>query len=200
MPPFVAGLVAVCAVAASCSTSRRQEAADSSAVVRAPPALSYERPPGLFADARSPSDSARITYWSFAEALPKTRSGFLAKFGPATRITSDTSRNAYDSTVTDTVVRLVYPYIEVLFFVGEGGNEFPIHVVVTDSTVKLPLPVGVGASESDLVRFFGVIPSDAARGDTVSVGFAVPGAVDNNIAFQLVHGRVRRVDWDFYVD
>jgi len=148
----------------------------------------------------SPTDSARLLYWSFADKFGRSRAELVARLGPPASVTTDTSQNRYDSTEVDTVVTLRYSTAAVGFFVFQRGGEFPVLVSVRDPAVKLPIKVGIGASRPDLERVFGPPDDVIPQGDSTLVQFKVPGQEDTALVFTLVGGVVREVGWATFPD
>jgi hypothetical protein len=191
--------VVAAALTAACRGSERKPATDTTAVQVEPPA-----PESLPAGPLSSTDSARFHYWQFAGRFGESRAALVAKLGTPTSTTSDTLRNQHDPTVVDSLVTLWYAGVSVRFFVGSSGNEFPLAVSVTDSSIGLPLPVGIGSPRSAIDRSFGAPDYEKRRGDSLLAQFVVPSAGispgDNELIFVFVGGTVRRIEWVYYVD
>jgi hypothetical protein len=76
-------------------------------------------------------------------------------------------------------------------------------VSVTDSTIGLPLSVGIGAHKADLEHYFGEPSFEGARGDSTQIQFTVPCddcAGRNELVFFLLDKVVRKVEWSFFID
>jgi hypothetical protein len=192
-------VVLAAALPAACRASERKPTADTSAVLVAPPAPE-SLPPGKL----TATDSARFRYWSFAGRFGESRSGLVARFGAPRSTSSDTLRNQHDPGVVDSLVTLWYAGFSVRFFVGSSGNEFPLAVSVTDSSIGLPLPVGIGSRRSAIDHYFGTPDYEKSRGDSLLTQFVVPSAGispgDNEVVFVLVGNTVRRIEWVYYID
>ncbi len=150
------------------------------------------------------TDSARLRYWGYVTQFGDSRQQFGARLGTATSASGDTVRNEHDSTVLDSVVTVVYRGITVRFFVGAGGKEFPTQLEVTDSTVRLPGPVGVGSRRSEVDQYFGEAEHQEQRADTLLLDYVVPATAPDytpqDIWCALVSGVVRKVAWVYYTD
>jgi hypothetical protein len=193
-PPWPTVLVTL-ALASACAAPERQAKSDSTSAtpsLGASDTVSIATPPS--------SDSARVLFWSFVSRLGESRSEVIAALGAPISKTGDTLRNWHDTTVVDSLVTLRYPKLEVEFFVGVGGKEFPTVVSVSDSNVRLPIGIGIGATQLALERVFGGPDFRTVRGDSVFMRFSVPGEVDNELVFVLVANAVRKIEWAYYVD
>jgi hypothetical protein len=126
----------------------------------------------------------------------------MASLGPPLSTTGDTIRNPSDPTVLDSVVNYHYRSFDGRFYGRVDRVDLTVLVSTTDSSVRLPLPVGVGSNRADLARYFGTADYEGVQHDTLLVQFAVPNEalVQDQLAFCLVSGKVRKVDWAYGVD
>jgi hypothetical protein len=190
-----AGAALVAAALVACAAPKQEAAGGSPFHREVPPTADTTTSP-----LPSTTDSARSAYWAFVNKLDGRRGDVGKVLGPPTSSSGDTLRNVHDPTVVDSLVTLHYPGLEVQFFVGAaGGNEFPTLVSTTDSSVRLPLPVGIGSSRAELERAFGRADFESSRSDSVCLQFEVSGG-SNQLVFLLLNNTVRRIEWSYYVD
>jgi hypothetical protein len=193
-------LLGALALATSCGTPERQPVTRSASTrLEASPT---DTVCSLCSQARTRTDSARILYWSFAEHFPEKRAQLIERFGAPLGTNSDTLSYQNDSGGPDSTVTFQYVGFSVSYFVGTGAREFATHVSVTDSNQALPLPVGIGASRSQLEHYFGAPDYEARRGDSVLIQFPATegGGGENELVFLLVGNAVRRIVWSYFVD
>jgi len=210
MEPRISRVLLVGLMAAACAAPERRKLAADSASTHVPLAQrdslavsTAARPDSTFADtalstdSMLDTDSARLAYWEFWERLGRTRAQVIAALGAPVTTVGDTVRNEVDATTLDSIVTLRYRALEVRFYVRADGVDVPVYVAATDSSVKLPLRVGFGATPADLKRHFGAADFETRLGDTLYVQFVVPNdaVVQCDITFWFVHGAVWRIQW-----
>jgi hypothetical protein len=200
MQHHVIGVLVAGILAAACSAPQPNTEGAAASGRQLPQELQSLPPGGPAGAVPTAADSARTLYWSFVRSLGDSRVALIRRLGAPSTTTGDTLRNGFDTTIVDSLVALRYPGIVVEFFVGAGGNEFPTVVSVTDSTIELPLPVGVGSSRTALIRTFGAPDYEIPQGASLALQFAVPGPVENHVVFVMVDGVARKVQWVYYVD
>ena len=164
------------------------------------PSLQPDTGTPFASSASTSADSARERYWSFNDTFPKSRADLIARFGPPASEARDTAANRYDSLEVDSLVTLAYPRFSIVYYVFPGRSEFPILLTVTDSSLHLPLPIGIAATPVDLARAFGKPDLETSQGDSVLVQFQVPNHTDCALVFTVVADRVRKVEWAVFPD
>jgi hypothetical protein len=194
----VLGARVPCLLAAAlvaCGAPKHETAVGSPSRREAAPAA--ETAPGPVPSA---TDSVRGAYWAFVQKLDGRRADVRKVLGPPASSSGDTLRNVHDPAIVDSLVTLRFAGLQIQFFVGAaGGNEFPTLVSTTDSSVRLPLPVGIGSTRAELEHAFGRADFESSRSDSLCLQFAVPGG-GNQLVFLLLNDRVRKVEWSYYVD
>ncbi len=196
MKASILDAVVLVLAATACANPRQENRASASNAESVPETTATPPDQGL-----SPTDSARIRYWSFIDTFPETRRELLARRGQPRVVLTDTLRNNLDSTVLDTIVTFQYDGLAARFYVrGIDGGDFLVGLFVTRADVRLPLLAGLGSTRDALEQALGSPWQVRQRGDSLFLQFTVPGGdggSSNELVFTLTDGVVREVQWMF---
>jgi hypothetical protein len=147
-------------------------------------------------------DTVIATLLLAGQQFGTTEQQIRQRLGRVDSVRATPIQNRYDSTQTDTVVRLFYHDLTLgLYRVAKGHRDILGHVILSGIGHRIPFDIGVGTDRRRLLALLGKPPAILVDDEGVeTLEYQGPMEDPSKIRFVLRNERVRRIEWSYYIE